>query len=80
MKTAGLSHRETLDFPITQTELGDTLGLSTVHINRTLKKLHEAGLVSWHHHSFTIHDSERLKEVADFDDIYLELRRSGTGD
>jgi CRP-like cAMP-binding protein len=73
MRAAGLSDGETFDLPLTQNELGDALGLSTVHINRTVKKLHEAGLVSWHHHSFTILDFERLKEVADFDDAYLEL-------
>jgi CRP-like cAMP-binding protein len=72
-KAAGISDGKTCDFPLTQTELGDALGLSTVHVNRTLKKLHHDGLISWHLHSLTIHDSERLKEVADFDDNYLEL-------
>jgi CRP-like cAMP-binding protein len=48
MKVAGLSDGETVNFPLTQTELGDALGLSTVHINRTVKKLHQHGLVTWH--------------------------------
>jgi DNA-binding transcriptional regulator LsrR (DeoR family) len=80
MKAAGRSDGETFDFPLTQTELGDALGLSTVHVNRTLKKLHQNGLVSWHLHVLTIHDWDRLKEIADFDDAYLELRRSGARD
>ena len=31
--------------PATQAELGDAFGLSTVHVNRTLQKLREEGLV-----------------------------------
>jgi CRP-like cAMP-binding protein len=80
IKKSGFPDSETFNFPLTQTEVGDALGLSTVHVNRTVKKLREEGLVSWHLHSLTILDFERLKEVADFDDAYLELRSSGTGD
>ncbi len=77
MKAAGMSDGETCEFRLTQTELGDALGLSTVHVNRTLKKLYQDGLVTWHAHSLTIHDWARLTEVADFDDAYLELRTPG---
>ena len=35
MKAAGLAHDHSYDFPVTQTDLGDALGLSVVHINRT---------------------------------------------
>jgi hypothetical protein len=76
-KAAGISDGKNCDFPLTQTELGDALGLSTVPVNRTLKKLHQDGLITWHSHSLTVRDWERLTEVADFDDDYLELRRSG---
>jgi DNA-binding transcriptional regulator LsrR (DeoR family) len=71
---SGVPDNGTFDFPLTQTELGDALGLSTVHVNRTVKKLRQNRLISWHSHSLTILDFERLKEVADFDDAYLELR------
>jgi CRP-like cAMP-binding protein len=73
MRAAGMSDGETCDIPLTQNELGDALGLSTVHINRTLRKLHEDGLITWRHHLLKIHDWKRLTEVADFDDAYLEL-------
>jgi CRP-like cAMP-binding protein len=79
MKAAGMSDRKTCDFPLTQEELGDALGLSTVHVNRTVKKLRQNGLVSWHPHSLTIRNLEGLNEIADFDDAYLELRSSVTG-
>ena len=35
----------TFDLPLTQTDLGDALGLSLVHINRTVRELREAGLL-----------------------------------
>ena len=48
--------RGDMRFPMTQTELGDAAGLSTVHINRTLRDLRKLGLVTWGIHSVTIHD------------------------
>jgi len=77
MRAAGRCEGNTCDFPLTQTELGDALGLSTVHVNRTVKKLRQDGLISWHHHSLTVHDWDGLNRIADFDDAYLELRSPG---
>ena len=73
MTAAGLSRGMTCDFPLTQLELGDALGLSTVHINRTIKQLDRDGLLTVHANSLTICDWPRLQEVADFDPAYLEL-------
>jgi CRP-like cAMP-binding protein len=72
-KAAGMSDGKTCEFPLTQAELGDALGLSVVHVNRTLKKLSRHGLISWNGRSLTIDDWARLNEVADFDPAYLEL-------
>jgi CRP-like cAMP-binding protein len=80
MQAAGLCDGKTCDFPMTQTELGDALGLSTVHVNRTLKKLHQERLVTWNSRSLILHDWTRLNEVADFSDVYLELRTPGARD
>ncbi len=75
MQAIGLSDGVTCDFPMTQTELGDAAGLSTVHINRTLKNLRRPGLVTWGVHSVTIHDWAGLARVAQFDPAYLQLPR-----
>ena len=69
MQAIGLSDGVTCDFPMTQTELGDAAGLSTVHINRTLKNLRRPGLVTWGVHSVTIHDWAGLARVAQFDPL-----------
>jgi CRP-like cAMP-binding protein len=73
MQAAGLSDGITCDFPMTQTELGDACGLSTVHVNRTLRDLRERGLVTGGMHSITIHNWDGLMKVAQFDPAYLQL-------
>jgi CRP-like cAMP-binding protein len=42
MRTVGLSADNTVDLPLTQTDVADALGLSTVHVNRTLQELRAA--------------------------------------
>ena len=74
MGAVGLSHDHGCDLLLSQTELGDALGLSTVHVNRVLQELRGAGLVSWTGTTLTVLDWERLKEVADFDPAYLHLK------
>jgi hypothetical protein len=46
--------------------MGDALGLSTVHVNRTLMELRGMGLVSWRGATLTVLDWEELKRVGDF--------------
>ena len=59
--------------PLTQSGLGDTLGLSSVHVNRTLKILREQRLIVLRRGYLAIPDWQRLAEVAQFDDGYLAL-------
>lgn len=61
--------------PLTQSVLADILGLSTVHINRVLSELREAGLIRWTSKSVDILERERLWAFAEFDPTYLRLRR-----
>ena len=52
--------------PMTQVDMGDYLGLSTVHINRTLQDLKAEGLVGNSGRAYTIRDRDALKRVAGF--------------
>jgi CRP-like cAMP-binding protein len=45
LQRAGEASGDTMDMPLTQEVLGDVLGLSVVHVNRTLKQLREEGLI-----------------------------------
>jgi CRP-like cAMP-binding protein len=73
LELVGLTQGDTFQMPVTQAELGDTLGISTVHVNRVLQELRGEGLITWRGEKLTIHDFERLKEVAEFDPTYLSL-------
>jgi CRP-like cAMP-binding protein len=59
--------------PVTQAELGDILGLSSVHVNRVLQELRSRGLISWRGPTVTILDWPGLQETAEFDARYLHL-------
>lgn len=60
------------DMPLTQDLLADSLGLSVVHVNRTLKALRKDGLVDYRRGQITIRDPVRLGAIAEFDRSYLQ--------
>jgi hypothetical protein len=53
--------------------MGDVLGLSVVHVNRTLQELRAKDLVIWKDRRIVILDFQRLALLADFDTTYLNL-------
>lgn len=73
LETVGLVGEGRIELPLTQAQLADVLGLSMVHVNRSLKNLRNEGLLSWQQSSVEIPDFQRLAEFSDFDPIYLQL-------
>ncbi len=73
LRAIGRQRGNTVPLPITQAEVGDALGLSTVHVNRTLQELREEGLLIWDNGVLAVLDWERLKTVGEFDQTYLHL-------
>jgi CRP-like cAMP-binding protein len=71
----GLSHNDSFDFPLTQVELGECLGLTSVHVNRTLQQLRRRNLLELQNRRVTILDLPALKNVAEFDPSYLYLTK-----
>jgi CRP-like cAMP-binding protein len=63
------------DLPMTQNDLGDTLGLTAVHINRTLQDLRGRGLVTWQGAAIEILDWGKLTDFAQFDPNYLSMQQ-----
>lgn len=59
--------------PITQYQLADALGLTPIHLNRTLRRLREEELVIFKSNRVEILDRERLIEVADYDSEFMEM-------
>jgi len=73
-RPVGLSGENSFRLPITQSDLGDALGLSTVHTNRTLQELRALGLLSWVKETVSVHDVPALIALAEFDPTYLSQR------
>ncbi len=73
MRAVGLADGYSCEFPITQTEIGDALGLSTVHVNRSLQELRGDGLIEWRSRILTAVNWEGLKKAGEFDPTYLHL-------
>lgn len=74
MTAIGLSDGVTCNLPLTQPEIADALGLSTVHMNKKLREIREAKLIRLRANRLTILDWRGLCELADFDPDYLHLQ------
>ncbi|MDI3561971.1 Crp/Fnr family transcriptional regulator [Bradyrhizobium sp. Arg816] len=72
LQLSGRGARATFEFPLTQRDLADTLGLSSVHINRTMQTLRSQGLIELTRTHLTILDREGLYAIAEFDPQYLD--------
>jgi CRP-like cAMP-binding protein len=68
---AGLGERGCYNLPMTQEQLADALGLTAVHVNRTLKSLEADGLIRRDRRSVTIDSWENLRDAGDFSPQYL---------
>ena len=69
----GLAEGEMFRLPLTQTELGDALGLTPVHVNRVLKEFREHRLIAMERRLLRVLDPEGLQHIAAFDKAYLHL-------
>ena len=73
LDVVGLTRGDTYDFPLTQEELAMCVGLTPVHVNRTLQELRRAGLVDVASRQVRIPDFAALALAAQFDASYLYL-------
>jgi CRP-like cAMP-binding protein len=70
---AGLGSLCSYEIPMTQEQLADATGLTSVHVNRTLKGLDKDGLTRRTLRSVSISDWDTLARAGDFDTRYLHL-------
>jgi len=74
LETVGLTHGFSSDFPLTQNDLADATGLTSVHVNRTLQQLRQMGLVVFQDRKLTIPDLAALQKIGSFSPDYLHHR------
>lgn len=73
LEAVGRTSGKGYEFPLTQREIAECLGLTVVHANRTLQELRRRGLVELENRHLTIRDRPGLEGVAEFDPAYLYL-------
>ena len=73
MEQAGLGTRTHFRLPATQVQLADVLGLTAVHLNRTLQALRSDGALLTEGFEVKVMDLNRLSGIAEFDPQYLLL-------
>ena len=67
----GMSDGHRFALPLTQADLAEATGLTGVHVNRTLRRLREDGLMTFRNGEVTIDDPQRLARLAEFQPDYL---------
>lgn len=77
---AGSGIRTSYRLPATQAQLGDALGLTSVHVNRTVRMLRDLGLAIVGKQQVTVGDWDGLARRGDFDVGYLQIGKVGDAD
>jgi CRP-like cAMP-binding protein len=77
LKVAGLGEATEYELPMTQEQIAGCTGLTSVHVNRTLKTLEAERLIERRSsRTVTIGDWRKLAEAGDFDSTYLHLHEN----
>jgi DNA-binding transcriptional regulator YhcF (GntR family) len=74
-RAAGLGSENTCRLPISQTQLGETLGISVVTANRALQALRRTGIMEFRDGTLTVRNWDKLTALGEFDPRYLHLTR-----
>jgi CRP-like cAMP-binding protein len=73
LQAVGLADDYRCQMPITQTDLADALGLTSVHVNRVLKELRAQTLITLRNSTLVIQAWDELRQAAEFNPTYLHL-------
>jgi DNA-binding transcriptional regulator LsrR (DeoR family) len=65
--------------PITQMDLADALGLTSVHVNRVLQEMRGRALITLRSHTLVIEAWDELMRVSEFNPTYLHLEKRAAG-
>ncbi|MDT0576998.1 Crp/Fnr family transcriptional regulator [Croceicoccus sp. F390] len=70
----GLAEKYGYELPITQEELGDATGITSVHVNRILKKLDASGFVTRNRRQISFSNWSDMRTIAGFNARYLHMQ------
>lgn len=69
----GLTSGDAIELPFTQSDLADTLGVSAVHMNRTIQELRARHLIEDEGRAIIGRDWVALRQLGEFDPGYLHI-------
>ena len=75
LEIIGIEDPERLIVPISQDDFSDILGISIVHMNKTLRGLERDGVISFRNATLNVMDRARLEAEAGFESGYLHFTR-----
>ncbi|MBB2965106.1 helix-turn-helix domain-containing protein [Methylobacterium sp. R2-1] len=73
LRAVGLATEANCELPLTQVDLADTTGITSVHVNRSLRELRRRGLIELEGGRLKILDYAGLQALAEFRANYLHL-------
>jgi CRP-like cAMP-binding protein len=76
LRAVSVIEDNSFEFPVTQADIADALGLTPVHVNRMLQRLREEGLIAVEGKAWTVLDPAGLRKAARFEANYLHLDRA----
>jgi CRP-like cAMP-binding protein len=71
LRRSGHPDQSEWHFPMTQEQIADATGLTSVHTNRTLQSLRRDGLIALANGQLSVLDWDKLAETGDFNERYL---------
>jgi CRP-like cAMP-binding protein len=77
LERGGLSEHYRYELPMTQEQIADATGLTSVHVNRVLKELGRLGVITREKRAVEIVNWDRLSAIGDFNARYLHFEAGG---
>lgn len=71
LRTVGLCDKAKCDFPLTQTDISDALGMTQPHVSRTITELNATGAATLKRGKLEVHSLAKLQKLASFNPNYL---------
>ncbi len=67
---------DTFQLPLNQTDIGDTIGLTSVYVSKTMSQLHQSGFIDYQREKIRIRNESALAKLSDFKDRYANMDTS----
>ena len=65
--------KDSFELKLTQEEIGDSIGLTSVHVNRMIRQMEQEGLISRSNGRITLLDVERLEDIGHYTNRHKDM-------